>query len=472
MRSVDLPSVSLLTLLAAFSGPFACSSSASPANPAPGEPRDAGITTDAEPSTDASTSGPAIPDSPAGRRLAFVLEAMNGAKLDDAILRASFTKDFLADVPLSTLRSTFADMATTKPWTLRAFDGPVSATALVAVVSDAKGTHLRVRIVTSTAEDDKMSTLFLEPAGDLDPELADWSKLDSALAGVSPTAALLAADLDASCAEIHAKGANDRVALGSVFKLYVLAELAKQVEAGTRSFSDMLAIEDRYKSLPSGELQNEPAGTELSLKTYAEKMISISDNTATDHLLFLVGRENVEATVASSGHHAPAENRPFVSTRELFTLKLMLSSAEQDAYVAASEADKRSLLTTYASRDPRTSKKAWNDPLRIDTLEWFATPSDLCKVAGVLKAAGDKPATKPVYDVLAKNPGIEPGADAFAYVGYKGGSEPGVLVLTWILRRKDNGWRFLTVAFNDTTKAIDETRALYVASAARAMMAR
>jgi hypothetical protein len=94
-------------------------------------------------------------------------------------------------------------------------------------------------------------------------------------------------------------------------------------------------------------------------------------------------------------------------------------------------------------------------------------------VMRALKVAGDKPATAPVYSVLAINPGISDPAGAFAYVGFKGGSEPGVVNATWLLRRKaDQQWLFFTIAFNDTQKVIDEDRAGYLAQAAQALLSR
>jgi len=54
----------------------------------------------------------------------------------------------------------------------------------------------------------------------------------------------------------------------------------------------------------------------------ANRMISISDNTATDHLLLTVGREAVESIQAAMGHSAPGLNAPFITTRELFVLKV------------------------------------------------------------------------------------------------------------------------------------------------------
>ena len=50
-------------------------------------------------------------------------------------------------------------------------------------------------------------------------------------------------------------------------------------------------------------------------------MISISDNTATDHLLHHLGRRNVEGQMVAMGHGTPQRNRPLLSTREMVMLR-------------------------------------------------------------------------------------------------------------------------------------------------------
>src|SRR5450432_456921 len=52
--------------------------------------------------------------------------------------------------------------------------------------------------------------------------------------------------------------------------------------------------------------KSEPDGSMFSVAEVAGKMISISDNTAADHLLRLVGRERVEAYLPSMGLASPA----------------------------------------------------------------------------------------------------------------------------------------------------------------------
>ena len=53
------------------------------------------------------------------------------------------------------------------------------------------------------------------------------------------------------------------LAVGSAFKLVVLAALHERIEAGEARWADVLTLSDRHKSLPSGRLQNYPAGSPL-----------------------------------------------------------------------------------------------------------------------------------------------------------------------------------------------------------------
>ncbi len=89
--------------------------------------------------------------------------------------------------------------------------------------------------------------------------------------------------------------------LGSAFKLYVLDALGNAVASGKVRWNQPLTVTAQLKSLPSGELQNEPDGTQISVQDTAAKMISISDNTAANMLINLLGRPAVEARSAQPG---------------------------------------------------------------------------------------------------------------------------------------------------------------------------
>jgi beta-lactamase class A len=245
------------------------------------------------------------------------------------------------------------------------------------------------------------------------------------------------------------------LAIGSTFKLFILAELSRQVRAGERRWSDVVTLDGR--SLPSGMLQTWPTGSPVTLHTLAAMMISISDNTATDALLKVVGRENVERMMTTIGVAAPQRNRPFLSTMELFALKTA-PEADQRAFIDASEAERRRLLATrYASVDPDSVDASVfaGGPNEIDTLEWFASAADVTRTLDWLRRNGDETA----HGILAISPGgPQTLRQDFAYIGYKGGSEPGVLNLTWLVRNREGVWHAVTGSWNNPAAPVEEAR--------------
>ena len=70
--------------------------------------------------------------------------------------------------------------------------------------------------------------------------------------------------------------------------------------------------------------------------------------------------------------------------------------------------------------------------------------------------------------ILAVNPGIAP-ADAgrWRYLGYKGGSEPGVIAMSFLAQRQDGDWYAFSASWNNPAARVDEAR--FVALVTRAL---
>jgi len=49
-------------------------------------------------------------------------------------------------------------------------------------------------------------------------------------------------------------------------------------------------------------------------------------------------------------------------------------------------------------------------------------------------------------------------AEKWRYVGYKGGSEPGVISMSYLLQSNDGGWYVATGSWNDETAAVDDAK--------------
>jgi beta-lactamase class A len=201
-----------------------------------------------------------------------------------------------------------------------------------------------------------------------------------------------------------------------------------------------------------------PEGTEVPVVEVATGMIAISDNTATDHLIERLGRENIEQNLSRVGHGAPELNIPFLSTRELFLLKLAVADADVETYLASDVAARRAFLSGLAGQLPELSSAgSWNEPRRIDQIEWFASASELCTVMATLDTLADQPALEPLHTVLSNNPGAPLDPAVFPYVAHKGGSEPGVLNLTWLVHDAAGVRYFVSIGLNDESDPLTDT---------------
>jgi beta-lactamase class A len=186
-------------------------------------------------------------------------------------------------------------------------------------------------------------------------------------------------------------------------------------------------------------------------------MISISDNTAADTLLHVVGRAHVEAMMTTIGVRAAARNRPFLSTLEAFALKTVPPAAFE-AWQHGSEAQRRAQLAALAPDAARIDPGMFSGgPLRIDPLEWYASPADLARTLDWLRRNGDDA----TLAILAVNPQMSPSERGdLVYVGYKGGQEPGVIDFSWLVRNRTGTWRVVTGSWNNPAAPVDNQRFL------------
>ena len=224
--------------------------------------------------------------------------------------------------------------------------------------------------------------------------------------------------------------------VGSAFKLAVLATLQQQIDAGDHTWEDVVQLQPNWKSLPSGVLQTWPDFTPLTLQTLATLMISQSDNTATDALIEILGREEIET-------FAP-RNQPFLTTREAFTLKNPDNQVLLERYRQGDLTSRRELLTEVKEA-PLPNKAIFqaDQPLATD-VEWFFTSRELCNLL-------DEVAGLPLMSV---NPGAAK-AENWERVAFKGGSEPGVLNFTTQLKSQD-GKTYCVVATWNNSEALDD----------------
>lgn len=364
---------------------------------------------------------------------------------------ALFTPAFLAEVPAAQVRAIATQLAS-QYGAIRgeARITPISASAARMDFTFERATvHMNVSL--DPAPPHLINGWFITGADMTGDSLAAVIAEARALPGTTGVA--VARLGDGAPAMLASLEPERPLAIGSTFKLFILAELQRQIGAGRRHWSDVVPLDRR--SIPSGVLQTWPRGAPVTLHTLAAQMISVSDNTAADTLLHLLGREHVEAMMARLGVQAAARNRPLLSTLEMAALKTG-PAAGLDAWRGADEAGRRRLLETVdASADAShiDISRFSGNPLGLD-VEWYASPADLVRTMDWLRRNGDAQA----QGILAINSGLGPVAASFAYVGYKGGSEPGVFNLTWLVQTRAGAWHVVTGGWNNPAAPLEEAR--------------
>ena len=382
----------------------------------------------------AGTTAATLPGTPPGAQARWLLGAIAHPPVPATAITAHFDQAFLTKIPVAQLNGVLAHVTSLRLDTVLASTSEFVTLAvtdngqpqIVSLSVDAHGLINGLELAASTPQ----------PALTVP---ATWAAVDRQVQQAAPQIRLLVARVTGGgCHTVNAVDATTPAPLGSAFKLYVLDALARAIAKGTVSWNQRLTLTSQLESLPSGNLATEPAGTQVTVMQAAEDMISSSDNTAADLLLTLVGRTAVESAAAASGMADPALDTPFLTTRELFVLKLDDWPALASRYLALGPAGRQAMLTGTVDRVPLsalpvTAPAGWTQPRDIGTLEWFASPADICRVYASLASLSRQPGLAPVASILAINNGsVNLDPRQWRTTWFKGGSEPGVVTLNYL----------------------------------------
>ena len=95
------------------------------------------------------------------------------------------------------------------------------------------------------------------------------------------------------------QNANKKVPSASIIKIPILIELLKKVENGGLKWNEDYILQAEDIVGGAGNLQEQKPGFKISIKELAEKMIILSDNTATNILIRKVGMDKVNDFIAA-----------------------------------------------------------------------------------------------------------------------------------------------------------------------------
>ncbi|MEM8637383.1 MAG: serine hydrolase [Cyanobacteria bacterium P01_G01_bin.54] len=233
--------------------------------------------------------------------------------------------------------------------------------------------------------------------------------------------------------EVLTQFQSDRpLAVGSAFKLAVLAALQQQIEDGQIAWDQVVPLNPNWKSLPSGLLQDWPDNAPLTIQTLATLMISLSDNTATDALMAAVGQESLQAF--------RGQNQPLLSTQQAFKLK----NPENADLLRQYRAGEREAAVAQLDDRPLPTVELFAADAIAPDVEWFFSAQELCQLMAQVE---DLP-------LMQVNPGLA-SPQQWSQIAFKGGSEPGVLNFTTTLQ-DGNRQRYCVVMTVNAAQALPE----------------
>jgi len=205
-----------------------------------------------------------------------------------------------------------------------------------------------------------------------------------------------------------------------------------------------------------------PAGAQLRWLIAALAVLPLSDAQARAHFdeAFLAR----EAALTTTGMASPALDRPFLTTREIFILKLDQWPTLARRYLAADEPSRRALLASTVDREPLPPVAAagtWVTPRDINSLEYFASASDICRAYASLAVLTRRPGLSPIGQLLSLNDaGLQLDPAQWQTTWFKGGSEPGVLTLAYLATSRTGHSYVVTVLAENPSQPIDESTAI------------
>ncbi|MEZ5377045.1 MAG: serine hydrolase [Acidimicrobiales bacterium] len=415
---------------------------------------------DAEPTTTTDTTVTSAGDAVAAEATAstptttdeaavLVVDLLNGSPFDEAVYDAAFAPVFREALPFDDFATVVAQVAADGPWTL----GPARSVAGSMATYELQAAGGDLVLLDVAIGPDGISGLFFSPDRAFDAP----GSVEDAVARLTELGDLRAAVMDASqgaCGAVVDRGATEIMPLGSAFKLYVLGAVVHAMDDGSIGWDTEVAVRDELDSLPSGTVQDLEPGTVMTVRELAEAMISISDNTATDHLIDLVGRAAVEDMLVPMGNDALDRNRPFLTTREMFVLKFGDPELGRE-FVSADESGRRAILADRVAAAPLPTAGGvdLSQPVLVDELEWFASPTALCDAMVWLTA------DPTALEILSMNPGVPATGSSWDTIAFKGGSEPGLITMVWWTSTED-GRAFVTAgSVVSETGPVDEFEA-------------
>lgn len=141
--------------------------------------------------------------------------------------------------------------------------------------------------------------------------------------------------------------ANAVMPAASTIKIPIMVEVFRQMEAGKFGLNTRVHLQASDRDWGSGEIADDAAGSGFPVSYLLAKMITVSDNTAANMLIRLVGRRHINTTMRDLGlHHTHLTD--YIRTAE-WSVRRTLRTTPADMVKLLSDMAQHQLIDEWSS---------------------------------------------------------------------------------------------------------------------------
>ncbi len=142
---------------------------------------------------------------------------------------------------------------------------------------------------------------------------------------------------------------NQVMPAASTIKVPIMVEVFKEMKAGAFDFNRRVELLPNDRDWGSGDICDAPVGSTFPVSTLLTQMITVSDNTAANMLIRLVGRRSINAEMADLGlHHTHLAD--YIRTED-YSVRTDLRTTPADMVRLLSDMAKKNLIDEWSSRE-------------------------------------------------------------------------------------------------------------------------
>lgn len=141
---------------------------------------------------------------------------------------------------------------------------------------------------------------------------------------------------------------NEVMPAASTIKVPIMVEVFRQMALGKFDLNRRVELFAKDRDWGSGDIAGSPAGSTFPVSTLLTQMITVSDNTAANMLIRLVGRTNINHTMARLGlHHTHISD--YIRTEE-WSVRSTLRTTPADMVRLLAKMANDKLIDTWSSK--------------------------------------------------------------------------------------------------------------------------